>query len=117
VVLVADLFSGLLVFAFGSAAIGKLVRQRQQVQTAEKLRIPWARYRWIAAPEAAASVGLLIGYASAPFAAAAAIGLVVLMAGALAFRLRIHDAAGFLLGDAALLGLAAAIAVLRIAAG
>jgi hypothetical protein len=115
-VLVADVFSGLLAFVFGSAAIGKLVRQRQQVQTAEKLRIPWGRYRWIAAPEAAASAGLLIGYASSPFAAAAAIGLVVLMAGALSFRLRIHDSAGFLVGDAALLGLAAATAVLRITA-
>jgi hypothetical protein len=115
-VLVADLFSGLLVFVFGSAAGGKLVRQRQQLQTAQKLRIPWGRYRWIAAPEAAASVGLLIGYASAPFAAAAAIGLVVLMAGALTFRMRIHDSVGFLLGDAALLGLAGATAVLRITA-
>jgi hypothetical protein len=115
-VAVADIFSGLLAFVFGSAAIGKLVRQRQQVQTAEKLRIPWGRYRWIAAPEAAASAGLLIGYASAPLGAAAAIGLVVLMAGALTFRLRIHDSAGFLLGDAALLGLAAATAVLRITA-
>ena len=114
--LVADLFSGLLAFVFGSAAIGKLVRQRQQVQTAEKLRIPWGRYRWIAAPEAAATAGLLIGYASPPFAAAAAIGLVVLMAGALTFRLRIHDSAGFVLGDAALLGLVAATAVLRITA-
>jgi len=115
-VLVADLFSGLLAFVFGSAAIGKLVRQRQQVQTAEKLRIPWVTYQWIAAPEAAASVGLLIGYASAPFASAAALGLVVLMVGALTFRLRIHDSAGFLLGDAALLGLAAATAVLRVTA-
>jgi hypothetical protein len=33
---------------------------------------------------------------------------------ALAFRLRIRDSAGFLLGDAALLALAAATAVLRI---
>jgi hypothetical protein len=86
------------------------------VQTAERLRIPWDRFRWVAAPEAAASVGLLIGYASAPFATAAAIGLVVLMAGALTFRLRIHDSAGFLLGDAVLLGLAAATAVLRMVA-
>jgi DoxX-like protein len=116
-VLVADLFSGLLAFVFASAAIGKLVRQRQQVQTAEKLRIRWDRYRWIAAPEAAASVGLLVGYASAPFAAAAAIGLVVLMAGALIFRLRVHDSAGFLLGDVALLGLAAATSVLHMTAG
>jgi hypothetical protein len=115
-VLVADLFSGLLAFVFGSAAISKLVRQRQQVQTAKRLRIPWDRFRWVAAPEAAASVGLLIGYASAPFATAAAIGLVVLMAGALTFRLRIHDSAGFLLGDAVLLGLAAATAVLRMVA-
>src|SRR5436309_15857589 len=114
-VVVADLFAGLLAFVFGSAAIGKLVRQRQQVQTAEKLRIPWDRYRWIGAPEAAASVGLLIGYASAPFATAAATGLVVLMAGALAFRLRIRDSARFVLGDAALLGLAAATAALFIA--
>ncbi len=114
--LVADLLSGLLAFVFGSAAIGKLLRQRQQVETAEKLQIPWHRYRWIAAPEAAASVGLLIGYASAPFAAAAAIGLVVLMAGALAFRARIHDSPGFLLGDAVLLGLAAATAVLSMMA-
>jgi hypothetical protein len=115
-VLVADLLSGLLAFVFGGAAIGKLLRQRQQVQTAEKLRIPWHRYRWIAAPEAAASVGLLIGYASASFAAVAAIGLVVLMAGALAFRVRIHDSAGFLLGDATLLELAAATAVLSMIA-
>ena len=115
-VLVADLLSGLLAFVFGSAAIGKLLRQRQQVQTAEKLRIPWDRYRWIGAPEAAASIGLLVGYARAPFAAAAAIGLVLLMAGALTFRLRVHDSAGFLLGDAALLGLAAATAVLRMTA-
>ena len=115
-VLVADLFSGLLAFVFGSAAVGKLVHQRQQVQTAVKLRIAWGRYRWIAAPEAAASVGLVIGYTSAPFGAAAAIGLIVLMAGALTFRVRIHDSAGFLLGDVALLGLAAATAVLRITA-
>jgi hypothetical protein len=115
-VLVADLFSGALAFAFGSAAVAKLFRQKQQVQTAEKLRIPWNRYRWIGAPEAAASIGLLIGYASSPFAAAAAIGLVVLMTGALAFRLRIRDSVGFLLGDAVLLALAAATAVLRMTA-
>ena len=115
--LVADVLSGLLVFVFGSAAIGKLVRQRQQVQTAEKLRIPWSLYRWIAAPEAAASAGLLIGYASALFAAAAGIGLAALMVGAITFRLRVHDSAGFLLGDAALLGIAVATAVLRITAG
>lgn len=113
-VLVAELLSGVLVFVFGSAAVAKLLRQKQQVQTAEKLRIPWGLYRWIGAAEAAASVGLLIGYVRAPFAAAAAAGLVILMAGALAFRLRIRDSLGYLLGDATLLGLAAVIAVLYV---
>jgi len=113
-ILAADLLSGVLAFVFGSAAIGKLVRQKQQVQTAEKLRISWGRYQWIAVPEAAMSAGLLIGYVSAYFGAAAASGVVLLMAGALAFRLRVHDSPGFLLGDAVLLGFAAATAVLRV---
>jgi DoxX-like protein len=112
--IVADVFSGLLAFVFGSAAIAKLVRQTQQLETAAKLQIPWHRYRWIGVPEAAGFIGLVIGYASDAFGAAAGIGLAFLMAGALFFRLRIHDSAGYLLGDAALLGLAAATAALRI---
>jgi DoxX-like family len=110
----ADVFSGVLAFVFGSAAVAKLVGQRQQVLTAEKLRIPWNRYRWIGAPEAIAAAGLLVGFARTPLGAIAAMSLVLLMAGALAFRLRVHDAVGFLVGDAALLGLAAATVVLRI---
>lgn len=113
---IAGVLSGLLALVFASAAVAKLVRQKQQVLTAEKLRIPWNRYRWIAVPEAAASIGLLVGYASAPVAVAAATGLMALMAGALAFRLRVHDSAGFLIGDAALAGLALATAVLRVTA-
>lgn len=112
--LIADLFSGVLAFAFGGAAVAKLLRQKQQVLTAEKLRIPWRRYRLIAVPEAAATAGLLAGFAAAPLGAAAAAGLTVLMSAALSFRLRIHDSVGFLAGDAVLLGLAAATAALRI---
>lgn len=115
--LAADVLSGVLAFVFGSAAVAKLVGQKQQVLTAEKLRIPWRRYRWIGVPEATAVAGLLAGYASAPLAAAAASGLVLLMAGALTFRVRVHDSLGFLVGDAALLGLAAATAALLVTAG
>jgi hypothetical protein len=115
--LASDLSSGVLALVFGSAAVAKLVRQKQQVLTAEKLRISWRRYRWIGVPEAAASAGLLAGYASAPLAAAAASGLVLLMMGALAFRIRVRDSVGFLLGDATLLGLAAATAALLVTAG
>ena len=113
--IVADVFSALLTFAFGSGALAKLFRQKQHVDTAAKLRIPWERYRWIGVPEAAAAVGLLAGFVSAPFGAAAAIGLAVLMVGALFFRIRVHDRAGYLLGDTALLGLAVATAALRLA--
>src|ERR1051326_4922577 len=97
---VADAFSGLLVFVFGSAAVAKLLRQKQHVQTAARMQLPWDRYRWNGVPEAAARVGLLVGYAGAQFGAAAPIGLAILMAGALVLRLRIHDSAGYLLGDA-----------------
>ena len=115
--LAADVLSGVLAFVFGGAAVAKLVRQKQQVLTAEKLRISWRRYRWIAVPEAAASAGLLAGYASTPLATAAASGLVLLMAGALVFRVRVRDSVGFLLGDATLLVLAAATAALFVTAG
>jgi hypothetical protein len=115
--LLADAFSGLLVFVFGSAAVAKLARQTLQVQTAEKLHIPWSRYRWIAVPEALAVLALLAGYEWSSFGAVAATGLAALMAGALTFRLRIRDSPGYLLGDAALLGIAAATAVLRVVSG
>ena len=115
--LAADVLSGVLAFVFSSAAIAKLFRQKHQVLTAEKLGISWRRYRWIGVPEAAAGVGLLVGYASAPLAMVAASGLVLLMAGALVFRARVRDSVGFLFGDAALLGLAAATVALLVAAG
>lgn len=107
--------SGLLAFVFGAGAVGKLARQRQQVETATKLRIPWARYRLIAVPEAAAAVGLLVGLGIAPLGVAAAIGLVLLMAGATAFRLRVHDAAVFVAGDTVLMLLSGLLAALRVA--
>jgi len=105
--------SGLLAFVFGAGAVGKLTTMRSEVDKASKLKIPWPRYRLIAVPEAAAAAGLLAGLGIAALGIAAAAGLVALMAGALAFRLRVHDAIAFLAGDAALLVLAAVTATLR----
>jgi len=105
--------SVLLAFVFGAGAAGKLTKARSEAGKASKLKIPWPRYRLIAVPEAAASAGLLAGLAVAPLGIAAAAGLVALMAGALAFRLRVRDAIVFLAGDAALLVLAAVTATLR----
>src|SRR5215470_8309004 len=85
--------SGLLAVVFGAGAAGKLTRARSELDKATKLRIPWPRYRLIAVPEAAA--------------------VVALMAGALVFRIRVRDAIPWLLGDAAVLVLAAVTATLR----
>jgi hypothetical protein len=111
----SDVLSALLIFVFGGGAVGKLLRAQSQVQTAERLRIGWQRYRLIGVPEAAAALGLLAGFAIAPLGTAAAIGLVLLMAGALGFRIRVRDSAAFLLADGLLLALAATTALLRIA--
>ena len=105
--------SGLLAFVFGAAAAGKLTRARGELAKAAKLRISWPRYRLIAVPEAAAAAGLLAGLGIAALGVAAAAGLVALMAGALAFRIRVRDTIPWLLGDAAVLVLAAVTAALR----
>jgi DoxX-like family len=105
--------SGLLAFVFGAAAVGKLTKTRAELDKAAKLKLPWPRYRLIAVPEAAAAAGLLAGLGIAALGIAAAAGLVALMAGALAFRIRVRDAIPWLLGDAAVLLLAAVTAVLR----
>jgi len=116
-IVATDVLSGLLVFVFGGGAAGKLFRAKSQVRTADRLRIRWPRYRRIWALEGAATLGLLAGFAIAPLGAAAAIGLALLMAGAIGFRVRVHDAAAFLVGDGVLLALAATTAALRIVAG
>ncbi len=105
--------SGLLAFVFGAGAVGKLTKMRGEVDKATKLKIPWPRYRLIAVPEAAAAAGLLAGLGIAALGIAAAAGLVALMAGALTFRIRVRDAIPWLLGDAAVLVLAAVTATLR----
>ena len=104
-----------LFYAIGGT--GKLLGARQQIQTAEHLGIPWSRFRLIGISELSASGGLLAGLAITPLGFAAACGLVLLMTGALAFRLRVRDKPVFLLGDAMFLLLAAATAVVRLASG
>lgn len=106
--------SGFLALVFGAGAVGKLTGMRSQVDTAAKLRIDWRRYRLIALPEATAAVGLLAGLDTAPFGVAAAAGLILLMAGAIAFRLRVHDSVGFVLGDTTLMVLAGLTVALRL---
>ncbi len=107
--------AGLLAVLFATAGGDKFRAAQRQVDTAAKLGIPWRRYRLIGVLEVAASAGLLVGLVFAPIGIAAAGGLVLLMTGALASRIRVHDAAPFLLGDGMFIVLAAATAITRIA--
>jgi len=91
----AAVLAGLLAALFASAGGDKFRGAQRQVDTGAKLGIPWRRYRLIGVLEVAASAGLLIGLVIAPIGVAAAVGLVLLMTGALAFRIRVHDAAPF----------------------
>lgn len=105
--------SVLLAFVFGAGAVGKLTKMRSELNKAITLEIPWSRYRLIAVPEAAGTLGLLAGLVVAPLGVAAAVGLVALMAGAVAFRLRVHDKIPLVVGDASVMVLAAVTATLR----
>lgn len=112
-VVAADVLSSVLAFVFFGAGSGKLTHARQQVATADRLRVSWDRYRLVAVPELLAAIGLIAGFAFAPVGVAAAIGLALLMIGAFSLRVRVRDSAGFLLGDSAIFGLAVAAAIVR----
>ena len=109
-----ETLSGLLAFVFLGGSVGKLTRAKAQVATADRLHIAWGRYRLIGIPEIAASLGLVIGFAVAPLGAAAAIGLALLMSGAVVIRIRVHDSAAFIAGDAVFLTAAIVTAAFRI---
>jgi len=79
VLIAADVITGVLALVFLAAGLQKLARAQQQVATAQRLRIPWGRFRLIALPEIAASLGLAAGYAVMPLGAAAAAGLALLV--------------------------------------
>jgi len=113
----ADVLAGVLIFVFLGGSLGKLRAIKSQVATAERLRIPWDRYRLIGIPEAAGVVGLVIGFAVAPLGVAAAIGFALLMSGAVLIRLARKDALPFVLGDAMFVTASVVAAVLRGAAG
>lgn len=63
--------------------------------------------------ELAGVVGLLIGTTVAAIGVAAAIGLILLMIGAITTRVRVHDSATMVLGDVAVLALVVVYLLVR----
>lgn len=71
-------------------AAGKLLAHPQMQASAAHFGIPWSRYRLIGVAEFAAAVGILAGLAVPAFGVVAAVGMTVLVGGALV----VHRQAG-----------------------
>jgi uncharacterized membrane protein YphA (DoxX/SURF4 family) len=81
----------LLAAVFIPFGVFKLVNPPKASEAAQHVGISLALSRTIGVLELAGAAGLLIGLIWAPLGAAAAIGLVVLLLGATAAHLRVHD--------------------------
>ena len=73
------------------AAAAKLSGQPSMRQSAAHFGIAWSRYRLIGLAELAAAAGIVIGLWWRPLGVAAAVGMVVLLAGALVTHWRAGD--------------------------
>jgi uncharacterized membrane protein YphA (DoxX/SURF4 family) len=74
-------------------AAAKLSGQARMRQSAQHFGIAWERYRLIGVAELAAAVGILAGLRVRPLGAAAALGMALLLIGALITHSRAGDAA------------------------
>jgi DoxX-like protein len=107
--------SVLLALAVFGAGGTKLAGTRRMREGAAHAHFPYPAWRGIGALEVAGGAGLLVGLAYAPLGIAAAIGLVLLMIGAVATHLRVGDPVTLALPALAHALVAAAVLVLRIA--
>ena len=94
-------------------AAGKLTGQRKMRQSAKHFGIPWPRYRLIGVAELAAAAGIVAGLWWHPLGVAAAVGLALLLIGALISHRRAADSGKEM--APALVALALTIAYLAIA--
>jgi DoxX-like family len=69
----------------------KLTAQPAMQASAEHFGIEWPRYRLIGVAELAAAIGLLAGLVWPPLGVAAAVGMAILVGGALVMHLRAGD--------------------------
>lgn len=94
-------------------ATGKLLGHPMMRQAADHFRIAWSRYRVIGVAELAAGAGLLVGLWWHPIGLAAAIGMALLLLGALITHRRANDGVKEMMP--ALLALAINVAYLAVA--
>jgi hypothetical protein len=105
--------TALLAALFGFASLIKVVGLRQSLAIRDHLGVKPVQWRLIGLLELAGVAGVLVGLAWPPIGVAAAIGLALLVLGAIVFHVRasdsVADAAPAVIG----LGLAVATAILQ----
>ena len=111
----ALVLSVLLAVFFAATGVPKIAGAKLMHDVADHFGLPDVLVRGIGGAELAGAAGLVAGLPAAPLGIAAAAGLVLLMAGAVAFHIQAKDPAARIAGPA-IAGLAA-IAALALRAG
>ena len=110
-VIVAALLAALCTFS----SLIKLIGVRQSLAIRDHLGVKPMQWRAIGLLELAGVIGVLAGLAWAPIGVAAAIGLALLLLGAIIFHIRARDSAADMAPAVIGLGLAVATAILQAA--
>jgi hypothetical protein len=105
--------TGLLALLFAFSGLIKLVGVGQSLAIRDHLGVEPMQWRVIGLLELAGVVGVLVGLVWAPIGMAAAVGLALLMLGAIRFHVRASDSAADTAPAVIGLGLAVATAILQ----
>jgi hypothetical protein len=105
--------TALLAAIFGFAGLIKLVGLRQSLAIRDHLGVKPVQWRLIGLLELAGVAGVLVGLAWPPIGVAAAIGLALLVLGAIVFHVRASDSVADTAPAVIGLGLAVATAILQ----
>jgi DoxX-like family len=105
--------TALLAALFGFAGLIKVVGLRQSLAIRDHLGVKPVQWRMIGLLELAGVVGVLVGLAWAPIGVAAAVGLALLVLGAIVFHVRASDSVADTIPAVIGLGLAVATVVVQ----
>jgi hypothetical protein len=105
--------TALLAALFTFSSLIKLVGVRQSLEVRDHLGVKPVQWRMIGLLELAGVAGVLTGLAWAPIGVAAAVGLALLMLGAIGFHVRASDSVADTAPSVIGLGLAVATAILQ----
>lgn len=109
------ILSALLMLAFLGAGVGKLRRAEPVTGTLEGLGVTPGLQQLVGALEVLGALGVLIGLWLQPLGILAAVGLVLMMLGAIIFHVRAHDTVKNSVGALVLLAFSGLVLSLQLA--